>query len=318
MPVSIVKYTAITSIKTFCLAALLFLIPAGSIAQVSIETLVRQLIDNAKTGKIEAIDVKPLYLAENQANAISLLSSYFSDTSSNVREKAYSLNASIAKIAINKAIRKKAVLETLKACSDSNQIISKNCSRVLQQFRPEDFDTEAKEILRSLIRNSKNNRGQFVKLVAWLRLKDMEAEIADILNEKIPGKEKWAIQLALARMGNEASLNAVVSKVKSLPVNDDVILEAAPALVFTRQKLAFDYLITILNSDEKNCVSAHPDANEPMICGYRILELIAPAIKDFPIKTGASGDLVGDYKQNLVLARKWLAKNQFTINTDTF
>ena len=58
-----------------------------------------------------------------------------------------------------------------------------------------------------------------------------------------------------------------------------------------------------------------------MPCGYRIMEYLAPVIKDFPLKTDASGDVITkDYEHALMQVREWL-KNKgehYVIETNTF
>jgi hypothetical protein len=51
-----------------------------------------------------------------------------------------------------------------------------------------------------------------------------------------------------------------------------------------------------------------------MICGYRMMEFLAPIIIDFPYGVTASGDLnTGDYESALLITRDWLKNNQNTI-----
>ena len=126
----------------------------------------------------------------------------------------------------------------------------------------------------------------------------------------LSARDQWAAQLALARLGDPEALATVLTRVKQEPVNDDVVYELLPDLVYTRQKAALDYLVTIIQSDEKNCQSADPEAEQSILCGYRVLELLPPVIQNFPLTVDESGDLaVSDYPSALQQAREWLKEN---------
>ena len=64
-------------------------------------------------------------------------------------------------------------------------------------------------------------------------------------------------------------------------------------------------------SDQTNCHSADNDNPTSILCGYRIMEQLAPVIKDYPLTLDASGDVkTNDYKKSLELIRNWLKQNK--------
>jgi hypothetical protein len=126
-----------------------------------------------------------------------------------------------------------------------------------------------------------------------------------------PAKVRWAAYLALARLGDQPSISLVNSKVRGVEVNDDMVYDIAPSIIYTRQRQLYDYLVELLYSNEKNCESANPDDASSINCAYRILELLAPEIEGFPITTSASGDLeVRNYQEALITAREWLSAHR--------
>ena len=146
-------------------------------------------------------------------------------------------------------------------------------------------------------------------LVGTLNMTDQTTTLQRLL-PRLSAPDRWAAQLALARLGDREALATVLARAKRYPVNDDVVYELLPDLVYTRQKEAIDYLVSIVHSDEKNCQSADPEAEQSILCGYRVLELLAPVIRDFPLALDESGDLaVSDYPKALADARSWLKKH---------
>lgn len=157
-----------------------------------------------------------------------------------------------------------------------------------------------KNLNKTILEVGKTNRKEFINpLMTFLQT-----------NNKLSPQIKWSTHLALARLGDPNALNYVVQRTKKLGVNDDVVYELFPGLVYTRQRQAFEYMIETIKSDDKNCLSADPENPEPINCAYRILEFLAPTIKDFPLKIDASGDLeTSDYAAALQQTREWFVLN---------
>jgi hypothetical protein len=80
-----------------------------------------------------------------------------------------------------------------------------------------------------------------------------------------------------------------------------------------------EYLVTVLNSDEKLCSSSNPGSDVSILCGYRVMEYLAPVVKGYPLKQLPSGDIdTNDYHKALLSARSWFAKKKYEILKDTF
>jgi len=123
-------------------------------------------------------------------------------------------------------------------------------------------------------------------------------------------QERWSTHIALARLGDESALNYCTSRAASLALSDQVIDIIYPDLIYTHKKQAYDILVQALYSDDKKCSSLNPNSDSKIICGYRIVELLAPKIRNFPIKVLPSGDLdVSNYQAAIEIAREWFKIN---------
>lgn len=132
--------------------------------------------------------------------------------------------------------------------------------------------------------------------------------------------EKWASYKAMARLGDKEAIDYCIQRVSSLPLNDQVIDILYPDLIYIHRKEAFNVIIKALNSDETLCSSSNPDSDFRIVCGYRIMELLAPVIVDFPVNVLPSGDLdTKDYKKSLQKVREWFKQkgDNYTI-TNSF
>ena len=54
-------------------------------------------------------------------------------------------------------------------------------------------------------------------------------------------------------------------------------------------------------------LSANADSEENILCGYRVLEYIAPVMIDFPLPVDEFGELeIDDYEAGLEEVRQWM------------
>jgi hypothetical protein len=130
----------------------------------------------------------------------------------------------------------------------------------------------------------------------------------------------WAINLALARMGEKASLDYCFGKIKSQPLSDKVVTWLYPDLVYTRQPEAINYILSQILADSKDCNSSSPETDEKTICAFKIIEMVAPVITNFPIKVDKYGELeIDNYDEALLKIRNWvLSKPQILISNETY
>jgi hypothetical protein len=246
------------------------------------------------------------------------LSPFFSDSLPAVRQKAYYLTYKKAqRPSVNRAV---AVERLVNGLNDAAGGTVGQLLGYLREFSPVDFNTVAQAIILARLRNTKiPHYGDLARLAGYLGIGE-DVLYGHYLAPELPVKDKWNIALALARMGKAEELEYCMKKIKSLPTNNDLVNYALPDLIYTRQKQAIDYGVQLLYNDEKECDSPNPDLSESFPCGYRIMELLAPVIAGFPVKTDITGQLeTDDYAGALQTVRKWLADNTgYTIKKDSY
>jgi hypothetical protein len=112
----------------------------------------------------------------------------------------------------------------------------------------------------------------------------------------------------------------ILDRVKKLPVNDNVVYEIFPDLIYARQMEAISYLTRVLFSDENNCESADAENATKIPCAYRVMEQLAPVSEGYPLELGESGDVkTKDYTAALKKVREWFRKQKdYKIIRDTY
>jgi hypothetical protein len=279
---------------------------------------VRQYINDAGVSTLP----DQLLKETNTLEVISSASLFFQDTLSQVRVKAYLLISGVGLQSKKGNVRQEAVNKLVQASRDADGGNVGMLWSSLTRFNKEDFSTAAKDSLKSRFRQKPAHLNEILKLMGYLEMKDMAEEIRPLsLSGNSNKRDRWAALLALARMGDAASVQSLMQRVQKLPVNDDVVYEVFPDLAYTRQPEAINYMITVLNSDEKNCLSADAENETAIPCAYRVMEQLAPVIEDYPLKLDASGDIkTKDYVKALATVRNWVKGkgDKYKIKRDVF
>jgi hypothetical protein len=261
-----------------------------------------------REGRSGNVPVSTLRNPKNENDVFSSVIPYLNDSLNVIRYSAYSLIASLGQQSTSSTFRQRSVAILISGWRDKDSGINGLVGSALQQFIQSDFTNPVKDSLRAFIQVIPPYYGKLVKLCGTLGMADQITIIqSQIQSNSIKSKnDKWAAYLALCRMGNAQAISYVMTDVRKLGVNDDVVYEVFPDLIYARQRETISYIIESLNSDAKNCESPNPEINEAIPCAYRVMEYLAPVIKDFPVKADASGDLeVQDYKTALTQVRSW-------------
>lgn len=271
--------------------------------QGDIKSYLSAIADNQATSPF-VFDVS---IGEN--SYIQALSPYLGDTLVTVRSEAYLLVSRLGKNSKQSKVRKEVVKILLKGWRDKDSGINGQVANALFRFNKEDFDKSALEDVRELNSTVKPYAGKLFKLIGKLDLRDqLNAIKVHVQNQQTPlsRQDVWAGYVAMARLGDALSEQTVMDKANKLGSNDDTIYELYPDLVYIGSHTTIGFLVKELYSEETNCSSPDAESDRPINCAYRIMEMLAPVIKDYPIAVSASGDLVEkDYPKALAAIRGW-------------
>jgi hypothetical protein len=249
---------------------------------------------------------------ENATNFLNALPIYFRDTVVVVRSKAAAIARTIGTQSKVVTVRTTAVQQLIAATRDKDSGNTGAALMYLTEFKKTDFTKANKDSLHNLLKNKSTHIDVVMKLIGFLEMKETNNELYALSQDVAMGrKERWTSMLALARMGDGQAAGDIMNRVKRMPLTDAVVYEIFPDLVYTRNKEVITYLIEALNSDSKNCESANADSNEKIPCAYRVMEMLAPVIENYPLKLSESGDIeTTDYPGSLQKVRNWLKEQK--------
>lgn len=242
---------------------------------------------------------------------------YFTDSVQEVRSAAYRLTHFVGITSKEIQIRQKATQYLIQVCNGQDAAL---VLAYLREFRRTDFNPMAKDSLQASFENSIAHKPDLMKLAAYLEMRQMEGDFRRLAQPGNPQRVRWTALLASSRMGDATALDNILTRVRRLKVNDDLVYDIFPDLLFTRQKEAIQFMVDVMNSDNKDCFSADAEQEVAIPCGYRIMEQLAPIVKDFPLKIDVSGDIkTKNYAEALVTVRNWFDRHpDFVIMNDTY
>lgn len=198
-------------------------------------------------------------------------------------------------------------------CADNDYSIRKRASDFLKGFNKCDFSKKSKKTLANYLNQKKDIYENIIRIIGFLDMKEQTDKLNKILEDStiVSSTLKWNTRLALARLGDENQSYYCTNFVMMQQINNSVVHFLFADLIYTRSRIAFDFIIEQLNNDQAICNSANPDSNTPIVCGYRIMELLAPVIKDFPYKYYSTTNqlITKDYSQALIDIRLWFQSN---------
>ena len=299
------------------LTILLLLLTTTALAQIkSLDNYFAQ-IRAGKYANVPAEVSKP----ELASGLLKSLGVYSSDTMPTVRVRAAGLVRTVGLQSKVQSVRSQAVQQLMTAAKDKDTGNAGVVLNYLTGFRKNDFSVAAKDSLYAYFQRKSGNMNTLIRLLGYLNVQKAKYELFALSQDGAAGhKDRWAALLALSRMGDEQAINDVMNRVKRMPVSDALAYEVFPDLVYTRRREAFSYLLETLNSDAKNCESADPERPSRIPCAYRVMEMLAPAIGNYPLKLSDSGDVVtSDYPAALTQVREWFQVNkEFKILDDKY
>lgn len=211
--------------------------------------------------------------------------------------------------------------ELIKGCNDADISIQLTCVNYLKNFSRDEFDDYSVSELNHLLEDSRLSLDKdFILLAGYVGFGKEQLLRRLSMSDNYSTLQLYWMHLALARMDVTASAEYCLDV--ALKVNDqnDLVSYVLPQLIYTRHRKAINYCIELLYSDEQLCYSPDPDNSAKFSCGYRIMELLAPAISNYPYQLDYSGTLATDnYEQALLHIRKWLKDNpDYQISTTSY
>lgn len=253
----------------------------------------------------------------DHATTLAHLVTFLDDSSSAVRVKACEMIYRVAEKRADSGIQETAVRSLVSACAQGNAEVTGVALNYLKNFHREAFTSSSREVIKSLLFSDYSHLAELIRLIGFLQLSDLIPKLKSFAGPANRPAVRWAALISLVRLGDEEATDQMMTRVRRLPVNDDIVYNLFPDLIFSRSREAISHMVGVVHSESNDCLSADAERQVMIPCGYRVMEQLAPIIKDFPLKPDSSGDLnTTDYPAALQQIREWFLLNKHYVIID--
>lgn len=210
----------------------------------------------------------------------------------------------------------------IQACKDDDSGISGIASKALTRFDRDDFTLVNHDSIFALLDRKSFHYERIILIGGFVgSTADIQTLQTRVENDSLLSKGTiWSFQLALARLGDPEALQYCMEQIEAAGLSDDVVYYLLSDLIYIRQPDAIDYVLKLVLSDQKSCSSSNPDNESSIICAFKIIELVAPVIDNFPLPKSTGGEVIfSDYDKDLKTVRKWITEGgEVQINLESF
>lgn len=306
------------AMQTLTLFSALLILPELTRAQLPKEVLHGHM-SRVRSGQTPPLSISTLNIDSPQA-VLSHLQVYLNDSLPTVRAAAADIVYFVSINASDPSDRMLGVYLLLQTYREDDAALNATRLTYLQAYTQEDFSSFARNAVRDLVRREPAYFDRIMRLAGFLQLRDLIPDIRPWTQPGNPSAIRWSALISMARLADSTAIAVVLKRATSLPLNDDVVYKLFPDLIYTRSPQLIAYVVEALHQNQPNCLAADPEREVPIDCGYRIMEQLAPVIKDFPIESDESGDLKTDnYPEALESTRLWFRANPgYTILDQTW
>lgn len=206
--------------------------------------------------------------------------------------------------------RRRVVELLTKALVHNGISTASTANRYLAKFSQDDFTKEAVDSLDSFLLDARHYN--YIKVARMAAEKGIGTNALSqaFHSGGLKLQKKWDVSICLARLDYDPATQWIIGKIERAD-NPFVVIEMSKDLVYTQQPSLIDLCVNVLKNKGLKCESVNPNISTKIDCGYRLMEIVGPVIKDFPVKFDDLGMLGSDqeYEEALLTVRQWLDKN---------
>ena len=263
--------------------------------------------------KGESISVnKEWFTDKKQKSTYKKLKKYLDSENRKLRYNAYLLSGEIGLVTTNNSLKNNVVLRLVNGLNNNDIGVRQVIYSKLKKFNKKDFNYHSQEKIQALLQSKNKIDKELILIGGWVANNNILQVVINNNNllEANDGN-KYYYNLALSRNGNIDAIEYISRGFRYKELDDRVLYAIGDDLLYTKQLDIYNIFVAAIFSEEKNCSSGNPNTSEKINCAYQIMVLLAPYIKDYPIKLDKWGDAIIDddgYEKALFTTRDWFLK----------
>lgn len=226
--------------KIALFVTIFFFLLSNSLLSQSAEEAYSAYINQVKTGTSQAQPYSLLRSTNNTAVLKRLIAESLNDTTVSVRKACYQSLDVMQKSAIAPVAKQQILALQLRGMEvESSDIVGLSIQN-LSSVPPSLFNASQKTLFIQTLDRQVAKKEVLIKMVGTLKDESAAPALRQLSQPGNSAKVRWAAYLALARLGDQTAINLVNNKVRGIEVNDDMVYDMAPSIIYTQQKQLYD------------------------------------------------------------------------------
>lgn len=258
-----------------------------------------------KVNRLNTAALSRINRLPDNSSILGYLAVYQNDSMPNVRAEAYRLIGNLSSAGANrKEGSQKYIRALLQGLKDRSLPVNLSAIRYLTLFKPTYFEKENVSTILSATRRVPV-KGDFFKLLGFI---GSSAVLDTLKSYEIVGmstEERWALKLALARIGDSTSISFVCSVFDNTTKNSNDFIRLLPDFSYTKNRQVIGKMLKLTVDDKLRCRSQNPSSEEQIPCSYYIIPYLCYSIANFPVEVDGFGELVDDYRDAMQKIAVW-------------
>jgi HEAT repeat protein len=241
----------------------------------------------------------------DKTSILAYFTPYQTDSLASVRAEAYRLIGNLSsQEASKKQNSQKYIAALLQGLTDNSPQVRSAAARHLALFRPTYFEKGNVSRILEATRKA-TERGVLFKLLGYVG----SAPVLDSLRGyevlEMSKEERWALKLALSRLGDSASIAQVSTVFDNATGSSTDLIRLLPDFSYTKSRQVIGKMLKLAVDDKLRCRPQNPSSEDQIPCSYYIIPYLCYSIANFPVEVDSFGELVDDYSEAMKKIADW-------------
>lgn len=258
-----------------------------------------------KVNRLNTSALSQLNEAKDKVSLLAYFAPYQNDSLANVRAEAYRLIGNLSSQEANKLQNsQKYIAALLQGLTDNSAQVRSAAARHLALFKPTYFDKSNIRLILSATRKS-SERGDLFKLLGYVGSTPVRDSLKGYLGLEMAKEERWALKLALSRLGDSASIAQVSTVFDNATGSSTDLIRLLPDFSYTKCREVIGKMLKLAVDDKLRCRPQNPSSEDQIPCSYYIIPYLCYSIANFPVEVDRFGELVDDYSEAMKKIIEW-------------
>lgn len=241
----------------------------------------------------------------DNSSVLDYLEIYQHDSIPNIRAEAYRLIGNLSsQEAGEKQNSQKYINKLLQGLADNSLQVNSTAIRYLTLFKPTYFEKDNVSLILRATRKS-SVKGDFFKLLGYVGSSPVLDSLKGYETLEMAKEERWALKLALSRLGDSISISFVSTVFDNATKNSNDLIRLLPDFSYTKSRQVISKMLELVVDDKLKCRSQNPSSAEQIPCSYYIIPYLHYSIANFPVEVDSFGELVDDYSEAMKKIIEW-------------